>query len=142
MEKVKLVIWKDETYKVCSQADAGYYQNDPNWLMTLDLAYLTNSKIKTGAQLIMDERYEQIHKHHYTPEHDADGSHSKGQLLQYAIFCITLNEEDYPKNWFHKFADKIIAKQENLIERYKIAGALIAAEIDRLQADIPESWIE
>jgi len=33
----KLVIWKDQTYKICdNDLEAQEYQNDENWFMTLD----------------------------------------------------------------------------------------------------------
>lgn len=81
---------------------------------------------KTGLQLIIDERMEQIDKHGYGPENDDD--HVQGELLDLASFCLG-NHVSFPK-MFPVAKRKILGK--TLTERLTIAGALIAAEIDRL----------
>ena len=91
----------------------------------------------TGMELIAAERQRQIDVEGWTAEHDAQ--HTNGELLQ-ATICYTsyalglILGQPYPKikgSWPWDFqywkpgADPIC----NLIK----AGALIAAEIDRLQ---------
>lgn len=86
---------------------------------------------KTGAELIAIERQEQIEKHGKTIESDME-KNDMGQLKWAAQSLITEMIEDYPSDWDSKVFDKITDKTE--VERLVIAGALIAAEIDRLQA--------
>ncbi len=88
---------------------------------------------QSGAELIAAERQEQIKKHGYTLEADS-WSNSRHELRNAALFALTLDKEYYPKNWDDSFKKKLLSKRENDIEILKIAGALIAAEIDRLNA--------
>lgn len=50
MEATKLVIWKNENYKVCNPLDATQYENDPDWLMTLDLKFLYENTVKNESR--------------------------------------------------------------------------------------------
>jgi len=94
--------------------------------------------MKTGIELIAEERQEQIEKHGY----DIDWVkynpiyYDKGQFLQAACLLMVVGEMlitplDYPTNWPYEDCEKMISKSP--IERLAVAGALIAAEIDRLQ---------
>ncbi|MBN8668741.1 MAG: hypothetical protein J0M30_14685 [Chitinophagales bacterium] len=92
--------------------------------------------MKTGIELIAIERQEQIEKHGFTISHDKE--HRDGEL---AINAATLTAMDtgysvtdkyfieYPDDW--GLCDKL---KNDRIHQLKVAGALIAAEIDRLQA--------
>lgn len=92
--------------------------------------------MNTGIELIAIERKEQIEKHGW----DNDSEWESGELAQAAIYCLTLKRKDYPKNWGDWFYKRIQLKKNRMgwnvfkIEMRKIAGALLAAEIDRLQA--------
>lgn len=96
----------------------------------------------SGAELIGAERQRQIEKEGWTPEHDA--THRNGELsiaaVGYAelascqfskvITCKPSEMEPHPKwpwasRWWKPSDDPV----RNLVK----AGALIAAEIDRLQ---------
>lgn len=92
---------------------------------------------KTGIELIAAERQEQITKHGRTLRHDkAFNNHY--QLSQAAALLCYLDDDDKPEDiesccpsdwdvtWWTKMMDKPYK------ERLTIAGALIAAEIDRL----------
>ena len=93
--------------------------------------------MKTGSELIAEERQRQISEEGWTPEHDDE--HSAGQLaMAAASYAIVDVDEDYcdidpvqviwPWDWnltWWKPRDRV----KNLVK----AGALIAAEIDRLQ---------
>lgn len=92
--------------------------------------------MKTGIELIVEERKEQIEKHNWSKEHDQ--SHNNNELKMAALFAIAPYDilyENMPieyileKGW-ETFKSKVSNKGE--IDRLKIAGALIAAEIDRL----------
>lgn len=86
--------------------------------------------MKTGIELIAEERQEQIKKHGYSLSHDI--THESDELLHAAIYAIDpcpANEKLF--NW-PGFQMKIMKKE--YVDRLKIAGALIAAEIDRYQA--------
>ena len=81
----------------------------------------------TGIELITQEREEQIKKHGWTMQHD-EQTHDDGELQQIAMYILA-NGHDFPVGW-EKLESKIKTKTQ--IEKLTIAGALIAAEIDRL----------
>lgn len=89
--------------------------------------------MKTGIELIATERKRQISKEGWTASHD--DTHEYGELA-IAATCYAINGQgsesllppcDWPweKKWWKPSPDQI----RNLVK----AGALIAAEIDRLQ---------
>ena len=88
---------------------------------------------KTGIELNAQERKEQNEKHGRTIEKDVvtnpNGSLSRAAR---AILSIDHIAQEFPKDWIKDFLIKVSRKKE--IEKLVIAGALIAAEIDRLQA--------
>jgi len=81
----------------------------------------------TGIELIAQERHEQIYKHGWPLE-----KYLEGELIKGALFAINPDVFEWPYYWLEHYRDKIINKP-NRIERLKIAGAFIAAEIDRIQ---------
>lgn len=84
----------------------------------------------TGIELIAQERKEQIEKHGYDEKHDE--THNEfGELGDAAVYLITSNDNYWPKTWNTKTRDKFDKK--GFIDRLVIAGALIAAEIDKIQ---------
>lgn len=94
--------------------------------------------MKTGAELIAEERQEQIEKHGFDVEKDSS-YYQKNELKRAAMYCLTLDNRHYPKNWDSWFMESISRKTLKLspadfdIEMRKIAGALLAADIDRIQ---------
>lgn len=96
---------------------------------------------KTGIELIAQERKEQIEKHGYTIEKDTEEQISFQLSGVATLLCIPdfkdvgLEVEDLeehrPFNWNKQRFIKLVKKP--YVERLVIAGALIAAEIDRLQ---------
>lgn len=91
--------------------------------------------MKTGIELIAQERQEQIEKHGTSVKDDVEFN-KNGELAQVARYlCSTVNTtSEYPRNWSLDFKWHI-DRNKSRIERLTIAGALIAAEIDRLQAE-------
>ena len=108
--------------------------------------------MKTGIDLIIEERKEQIEKHGWTHEHD-DDEHSAGQLAYAAAQCaspeiIYQKEElkgainfdilDYwtwelpTKHHGNVLKDNFDCSNKQRIHQLKVAGALCAAEIDRI----------
>ena len=94
---------------------------------------------KSGIELIAKERDEQIKKHGYTTLKDA--AHNANEQLSLAAGWLCYNEqgcadmeevseEQCPQGWNEMLWAKMCAKPYK--ERLIIAGALIAAEIDRL----------
>ena len=98
--------------------------------------------METGIELIAEERQKQIEKHGFTGEHHANHPewYAEGQLISAARMLSVYDPNDgltrlfkqtvpinWNKEWWVKMCDKPIEK------RLIIAGALIAAEIDRLQ---------
>lgn len=88
--------------------------------------------MKSGIELIAEERQEQIEKHGRTLLKDIS-QNNNGQLIDGAIVLTKkIVGLPFPKEWDYAICDKMY--QKPLKERLIIAGALIAAEIDRLQA--------
>jgi hypothetical protein len=106
----------------------------------------------TGSERISAERNRQISVERWTPEHD--DKHDAGEMVMAAICyaaaavgdrVYTLRSHEYRTERFHKFSDpwpwqrhwdKRTTGTPNSTERIRMlekAGALIAAEIDRLQ---------
>ena len=91
----------------------------------------------TGIERISAERQRQIEKEGWTPEHDDE--HREGELAR-AAACYALPPKAYeieglppaiwPRGWDRKWWKP---SPDNRIRELEKAGALIAAEIDRLQ---------
>lgn len=93
---------------------------------------------KTGIELIAQERTEQIEKHGRTIEADVQ-INKVGQLAEGASVLMHPHINTprkrlslMPSNWNDDITLKMCSKSYK--ERLIIAGALIAAEIDRLNA--------
>lgn len=84
--------------------------------------------MKTGIELIAEERQEQIVKHGFDARHDEGESFN---LTNAAVFVLTGDEIYYPESWEVKWKNKFMGK--NYKDSLIAAGALIAAELDRLQ---------
>jgi hypothetical protein len=84
---------------------------------------------KTGIELIAAEREEQLHKHARTIEGDRE-ENATGQLVQAVEYILSGVPSKYPKDWSEAFKQRIDTKTR--IQQLTIAGALIAAEIDRI----------
>ncbi len=98
---------------------------------------ILSEKIKTGIELIADERHEQIYKHGRSvildvmENDDCELSQGAKELLLHP-FCVyqEADLEMMPEKWDKDICRKMMLKPYK--ERLIIAGALIAAEIDRL----------
>ena len=105
----------------------------------------------SGLDLIIKERERQISEEGKTPEHDAN--HTDGELAEAAACYAIAGSKDvtvmrvgveisessrpaivdaWPRGW-NILTDK--RKKHDRLRRLTIAGALIAAEIDRIQGD-------
>lgn len=80
-----------------------------------------------GHMLIAEERMEQITKHGRILEIDAKWTNK--ELLRASMFCMTLKEEFWPVSFNEDIRNHI--KTKPYVERLAIAGAFIAAEMDR-----------
>lgn len=89
-----------------------------------------SSTYSIGIGMIAQERWEQINKHGWDEKNDAD--YGNGELLQAALFAINPELFSWPNGWHKKFKNKILAKDK--IERLRVAGAFVAAEIDRIKS--------
>lgn len=84
----------------------------------------------TGIELIAKERQEQIEKHGYDEKHDFQNRNE--ELRNTAICLLAHDANKFPfHSWDIKYFVKLFKKDRK--EKLIIAGALIAAEIDRLQ---------
>ena len=94
--------------------------------------------MKTGIELIAEERQEQITKHERTVLEDVIYNDKRQlvigaeMLLSDAIEGAGIYPESFPDGWDKDICYKMLSKQYK--EKLIIAGALIAAEIDRLNA--------
>jgi hypothetical protein len=91
--------------------------------------------MKTGIELIAQERKEQIEKHGRNIQEDVEFN-CDGELAQAATALLDTEDEkrfrQMPEMWDDDQCVRMTGKPYK--ERLIIAGALIAAEIDRLQA--------
>ncbi len=108
--------------------------------------------MKTGIELIIQERKDQIKKHGFDKSHDQ--IHNDGALIDAALVCasygILYTKHKYANSIHFDIVDKsnwklpvyyegnVLVPNHKLsdkkrIHQLKVAGALIAAEIDRLQ---------
>lgn len=92
--------------------------------------------MKDGLYLITKERNEQILKHGFDYVHDKSPGHCSGELVGAAIYLLAKVPRGaqlgrWPETWDKKYKEKF--DQKNQIDKLAVAGALIAAEIDRLQ---------
>jgi hypothetical protein len=91
----------------------------------------------TGVEIIAEERRQQIVKHHITPDVDAQFNSQRTEmsgLYPLIVGALGLLDPDYrwvPAHWNRDKLEHMREKQG--VERLAIAGALIAAEIDRIR---------
>lgn len=89
--------------------------------------------MKTGIELIAEERQRQISQEGWTPEHDRD--HDKAELYFAAMCYFVAPQHSFPagrppSGWpWAKYHWKPKGARRNC----EIAGALVQAEIDRLE---------
>lgn len=104
--------------------------------------------MKTGIELIAEERREQVEKHGFDADHDLRPFNKHGALIQAAAYLLqnqfTGKGTDrifatFPSRWSGIFQEKFDSKKG--VEALKVAGALIAAEIDRIQNDMTKTAI-
>lgn len=97
--------------------------------------------MKTGIELISEERERQINVKGWTKENDALYM-DESMALAAATYAIPesersgtlINDKLYPDLWPENWSDEWWKPSpENRIKELQKAGALIAAEIDRLQ---------
>jgi hypothetical protein len=81
-----------------------------------------------GVELIRKERMEQLEKHRFSIDHDK--GYKYGELADLAQYAMTGDLIYYPNNMSTYYVGSIRRKER--IEQLAIAGALIAAEIDRI----------
>lgn len=83
---------------------------------------------KTGIELIAQERLEQKTKHNHSPKSDYE-QYPDYELVILAQAILDANPDHAPDTFDAKFIKKVMEK--SYVDRLIIAGALIAAEIDR-----------
>lgn len=88
-----------------------------------------------GVELIAKERQKQIDKHGFTAEHHVNHPewYEEDQLSRAAVSILMPTKISLgPNNWDRKWFSNLCKRSKK--ERLVIAGALIAAELDRLDA--------
>ncbi len=108
----------------------GYLRGKTVGTISIDIS-TPNKPIAAGAQLIVAERNKQFLKG-YSIEEDVNFNDC-GELLTGAVACIhgTDSPLDCPASWDVVRFEKMLSKE--LEQRLITAGALIAAEIDRVR---------
>lgn len=106
--------------------------------------------MKTGIKLIADERKRQIEAEGFTAEHDAHEDHQGGELSfvaenycrvastqiadqHFGVEAVSGEYDGLPENWPLSWDKGWWKPSDDPIRNLVKAGALIAAEIDRLQ---------
>jgi hypothetical protein len=84
-----------------------------------------------GVDIIAKEREEQINKHKWN-----DDIHKNGELIEAALFALDPMKFDWPVGWSYDSMLKI--KEKAYVNRLAVAGALIAAEYDRIMKRLLE----
>lgn len=84
----------------------------------------------TGAELILRERWEQLNKHKFNTQRDAE-LYKDDQLRRAALWILTDDEAYWPRDWSFEWKRKFMEKSE--IEKRVIAAAFLAADVDRIQ---------
>ncbi len=87
--------------------------------------------MKTGIELIAAERQEQIEKHNRTIEYDVEMNNC--QQLKNGAIALFSSPSLIPGGWDETLWEKMNGKAYK--ERLITAGALLAAEIDRISYD-------
>lgn len=85
----------------------------------------------TGIELIAREREEQLLKHGRNLEHDIKNNKNE-ELREGAVMLLLHDLREAPTSWDDELCQKMVVKP--YVERLKIAGALLAAEIDRINS--------
>lgn len=93
-----------------------------------------------GVQMITDERQKQIDKHGFTAEHHVNHPefYDKGQLQYAAMSLLSMDGKpedfrpDTPDNWDPIWFNDLLERSPK--ERLVISAALLAAELDRIEA--------
>lgn len=116
---MSLEAWGDE-----NPADADY----DTWAdRAMDAGWFDPADYSPGAIAIMRERERQETKEGWTPEHD--DTHRSGEMASAAACYLTWPFSHIPASWpWARNWWKLKDRRSNLVR----AGALIAAEIDRL----------
>lgn len=106
--------------------------------------------MKTGIELIAEERQRQINEEGWTPEHDAQ--HTEGELANAAAYYAMTEDliKFIDNEWGNDMhlhiwpfdLEWLKRTPEDRIRELQKAGALIAAEIDRLIAKKEEEQYE
>lgn len=91
----------------------------------------------TGAQLITEERREQLQRHKRTVEYDVKTNTTRDlDLAAMRLIMLVVNESfdipSWPEHWNKDICDKMDAKTD--FEKIQIAGAFLAASLDRRMA--------
>lgn len=111
-----------------------------DWMKDLDVSFIVPSTVKTGPSLIAAERQRQIDVEGYQPE--ADAAWTDGQLAAAAV-CYASTAKMREKGqinvyecWPRGFDPNMFKPSpDNRLRDLVKAGALIAAEIDRIIAN-------
>lgn len=82
---------------------------------------------KSGIELIVEERAKQLTR--FSVKHDVDVNNNK-ELAFMATALIESEDQLIPDNWNVEYAVSLIDKKYK--DRLIIAGAFIAAELDRI----------
>ena len=88
--------------------------------------------MKTGSELIREERLRQITKEGWTQDHDKQ--HDVWEFVEAARAYLMIYDNNIERTWIWPWTGGFF-KPKDAIKDLVRAGALIAAAIDRLQMD-------
>ena len=112
-------------------------QNNTTETSLLQNRLLSDARVKSGVDLIAEERQRQVESEGYSPQEDAN--YVKGELADAAACYAGLTVRDHPlsfrvPNTWPWNRDSWKPVPNDRVRELVKAGALIAAEIDRLNS--------
>lgn len=132
MQKRELIMLDDLLEKFTDHYGKSELTKETIHEVRVILNWFPSSDKKTGIELIAVERKEQIEKHGKTHVKDIL-ENSNGQMIKAAHELLHKHPGNmgFPAEWDRAVVHRMASK--NLRERLIIAGALIAAELDRIE---------
>jgi hypothetical protein len=131
----ELMLCADQVLDHINNEDTNISDEDLFEMAVKDMAFEI-----TGIDHIFKERQRQIDNHGFTAKHHAKNPqwYDKGQLIYAAIRLVDYDKDSFteiykklvPENWDLEWWERLCDKPKE--ERKIIAGALISAELDRL----------
>jgi len=87
--------------------------------------------MKTGIELIAEERSEQVGKHGFSYAHDDQHDRAELSIVAAELLCVGTDARVYDMGGRRDMWGLCKKLKADRIHRLKVAGALVVAELDR-----------